>query len=605
MAAKLIFQLVGEASSAVSAFKSTTDASKTASGAATDTGKTLAGIAGAVATGYAVKKVVDFGKATVDAAGEAAHANKLVTQEFKNAGDATGQYSKHAIELADSLGRQIGVSPQVIKGAEGILATFHSVSGAAGVQAGIFDRTTKAAADLAAAGFGTMEGNAKQLGIALENPEKGLAKLTKSGVNFTEAQKEQIKHMQQSGDLLGAQKMILAEVERQVGGTAAATAGAGAKMSVSYEEMKVAIGTSLLPAVGALKNMFAGLFDLVGSNATWLVPLIAAGAAFAVVLFTVAKAVQMTQIAIQGFKLAIEGTKLAWMLLNSTFLASPIGIIIVAVIALVAILVILYLKVDWVRAGIDAAFSGIVSAALWLWGAIVSVFNAIVGFIQGWGGLVLALILGPWVLVFALVMAAINGGWSGVVAQLNAWLGVITGVFSRVVGIISGPFVSAWNAVYSGFLGPLFAAFSGVAGAIANAIAGVYDAIIGPFNKALGFINQNIIGPLKSAWNGVANVINSVSISTPEVSVLGHTIIPAFHWEPPWRVPTLAVGGLMTRSGLVYAHAGEVISPAPASATRGSRMDQLVKIETANFGERVDVDSFGKRLAWQLRTSGV
>jgi hypothetical protein len=603
MAAKLLFQLVGESTSAVNAFKQTTDASKTATGAAKTTGSTMAKIAGAVATGYAVKKVVDFGKSTVEAAGAAAHANKLVTATFKDAGDTTGEFAKHAIELADSLGRQIGVSPNVIKGAEGILATFHSVSSAAGVQSGVFDRATKAAADLAAAGYGDMSTNAKALGKALEDPTKGLTALTKSGVNFTQAQKDQIKNMQKSGDMLGAQKIILGEVESQVKGTAAATAGSGAKMSVAFEEMKVKIGTSLLPAVSKVKEMFGGLFDFVGANASWLVPLIAAFTGFAVAIFVIAKAVQMFTLALQGVKLAISGVKIAWALLNSSFLASPIGLIILAVIAFVAVLVILYLKVDWVRAAIDTAFAAVVAAAQWVWAGIVATFNAIVAFLGRWGNLILWVILGPWMVVFKLVLAAINGGWSGIIGQLNAWLGILGGVFGRVVGIVAAPFAAAWNWVYANFIRPLISGFSAIPGEIGSAIAGVYGAIIAPFQRAWGFIQSAILGPLRSAWNGVANVINSVSISTPAVSILGHEVVPAFHWSPPWHVPTLQAGGLLTRSGLVYAHAGEVISPAPAGA--GGRRGEVVKIEHAHFSERVDVDLFGKRLAWQIRTAGV
>jgi hypothetical protein len=598
-----MFQLVGDSTSAVNAFKKTTDASKTATGAATSTGSSLAKIAGAVATGYAVKKVVDFGKSTVDAAGAAAHANKLVTATFKDAGDSTGAFAKHAIELADSLGRQIGVSPNVIKGAEGILATFHSVSSAAGVQSGVFDRATKAAADLAAAGYGDMSTNAKALGKALEDPTKGLTALTKSGVNFTEAQKEQIKNMVKSGDLLGAQKILLGEVESQVQGTAAATAGSGAKMSVAFEEMKVKIGTSLLPAVGKIKTMFGGLFDFVGANAGWLVPLIVAVTGFALALVTIAKAVKIFTAAMEGIKLAISGVKLAWMLLNSTFLASPIGLIILAVIAFVAVLVILYLKVDWVRAAVDSAFRAIVAAAQWLWAGIVSTFNAIVAFLQRWGNLILLVMLGPFYLVFKLIIAAINGGWSGIIGQLNAWLGVLGGVFGRVVGIVAAPFAAAWNWIYSNFIRPLIGAFAAIPGEIGGAIAGVFNSIIAPFQRAYSWILSNVLGPLRGAWNGFANTINSVSISTPAVSIAGHDIIPAFHWSPPWHIPTLAAGGLLTRSGLIYAHAGEVVSPAPAGA--GGRRGEVVKIEHAHFSERVDVDLFGKRLAWQIRTAGV
>jgi phage-related protein len=624
VAAKLLFELIGEATSAVAAFKKTTDASKTAAGAAQSTGSTFAKVAGAIATGYAVKKVVDFGKSTVEAAGAAAKANKLVTATFKNAGDASGEAAKHAIELADSLGRQIGVSPDVIKGAEGILATFHSVSGAAGMQAGIFDRATKAAADLAAAGYGDMKSNAVQLGKALEDPTKGLTALTRSGVNFTAAQKEQIKNMQKSGNVLGAQKIILAEVENQVKGTAAATAGSGAKMSVAYEEMKVKLGTGLLPVVGQFKTMLAGLFDFVAANASWLVPLATAVLGFAVALVTVSKAVNMTKTAIEGAKLAINGMKLAWTLLNTSFLASPIGLIIVGVVALAAALVLLYLKVDWFRAAVDKAFSFVLAIIQAVWRWVIGNWPILLAVLTGPIGIAVAIIVRYWDVIkgaaFA-VLGWLRGNWPVILAILTGPVGVAVLVISRywsqitsaaagaassvgrffagVYNAIVGPFASAIGWI-RGVPGMIAGALGGVVGAVAGAVSGVFNALIAPFQRGYSWVQSNVLAPLRGAWNSFANTINSVSISTPAVSIAGHDVIPAFHWTPPWHIPTLAQGGLLTRSGLVYAHAGEVISPAPAAA-RGP----LVAIAQATFNEPVDVDTFGQRLRWQLATSGV
>jgi hypothetical protein len=603
MAAKLIFQLVGEATSAVAAFKKTGDAAKTTTSAAKTTGSSLGKIAGAVATGYAVSKIVDFGKTTVKAAEESAVAHNRLVSTFKGVGDASGAAAAAAEAYAGKLSKQTGVDDEAIMGAQALLATFHSVSGASAQQAGIFDRATAAAADLAAAGYGDLNSNAIQLGKALEDPVKGMAALSKSGVTFTAAQKQAILSMEKTGNHLGAQKVVLQNVESQVKGTAAATATSSAKMSVAWGNAQEAIGTALLPAISKISDVLTKLFIFVDANSSWLMPLIGGAIALAGTALAVSKAVSIFKGALEGVKLAVSGVKLAWMLLNSTFLASPLGLIIVGIVAVVAALVILYLKVAWFRNFVNAAFRGIIAGAQWLWSGLVGIFNALVAFFQRWGNLILFVLLGPWYLVFKLIKAAITGGWSGIVAQLNQWLGILGGIFGRVVGIIVAPFRGAWNAVYNAFIGPLVRGFAAIPGQIGGAISGVFGAIIAPFQRAYSWIQSNILGPLRSAWNGFANIINGVSLSTPAVKVAGHTLIPAFHWTPPWHIPTLAAGGLMTRTGLVYAHAGEVISPAPAAA-RG-RWDQLVRIDTANFGERVDVDTFGKRLAWQIRTAGV
>jgi hypothetical protein len=597
--AKLMVQIVGESSSAVAAFGKTTSAAKTTEGAVGKTGTSITNIAKAVATGYAVKKVVDFGKESVAAAGASMKANKLLAQEFKNVGDESGKAADHAIKLAESLGKQIGVSPTVIKGAEGILTTFHAVSGAVGMGAGIFDRATKAAADLAASGFGDMSTNAKQLGKALQDPSKGMTALTRSGVNFSQAQKDQIKAMQQSGDLLGAQKIILGEVENQVGGTAAATAGAGDKMRVAFEEVKVSIGTALMPAVKTMMKTFSGLFSFISANAAWLVPVTLAVAAFIAVLLTISKVVGV----IEDVKKAIETFKAAWLALNSSFIASPIGLIIIAIILLVAALVILYLKVDWFRAFVDAAMRDIVAFFLAGWNAIVGIFNWVVAFIKQYMDLILVVLLGPFAIVFLLIKAAITGGWSGIMAQFGKWWSDIQGILAPILGVITGPFLAAWGWIYSGLISPLSGAFSGVVRAISGALSGVTNAITAPFVAAWKFIDDHVLSPLKNAWNAVAKTINAIHVSfTIPSNVITNALQiggKGFDWSPPFNLPTLQSGGLITRTGLVLAHAGEAITPLPGGRAGGP----LVQIAHAHFSEKIDVETFGRRLAWTMQTA--
>jgi hypothetical protein len=63
----------------------------------------------------------------------------------------------------------------------------------------------------------------------------------------------------------------------------------------------------------------------------------------------------------------------------------------------------------------------------------------------------------------------------------------------------------------------------------------------------------------------------------------------------------LQSGGLITRTGFVLAHAGEAITPLPSRARGGP----LVQIAHAHFSEKIDVESFGRRLAWTIETAGV
>lgn len=94
------------------------------------------------------------------------------------------------------------------------------------------------------------------LGKALNDPVKGISALSRAGVTFTAQQKEQIKTLTESGNILGAQKVILGEVEAQVGGVAAAQATAGEKAKVFAGNLKEQLGTAVLPTLDKLSGFF-------------------------------------------------------------------------------------------------------------------------------------------------------------------------------------------------------------------------------------------------------------------------------------------------------------------------------------------------------------
>ena len=74
------------------------------------------------------------------------------------------------------------------------------------------------------------------------------------GVQFTEQQKDQIRALVESGDTLGAQKIILGELTTEFEGSAEAQATATGKMKVAFGNLQEEIGARLLPAVEAFSD---------------------------------------------------------------------------------------------------------------------------------------------------------------------------------------------------------------------------------------------------------------------------------------------------------------------------------------------------------------
>jgi hypothetical protein len=209
--------------------------------------------AGIAAAAFAVK----FGKDAL-AAGEAAStANARIEQINKSMGlfgESTTAVSKSLIKYAEQTARATGVDTNSIKATQAKLLTFKELAATADELGGNFQRTTKAAIDLGAAGFGTAELNAVALGKALNDPIKGISALTRNGITFTESEKERIKVLVESNKVGEAQNMILKAIETQVGGTAEATANATDRMKVGFTQVQERVGLALLPVLEKFTN---------------------------------------------------------------------------------------------------------------------------------------------------------------------------------------------------------------------------------------------------------------------------------------------------------------------------------------------------------------
>jgi hypothetical protein len=208
---------------------------------------------GAVKVGQAIGNFIG---SSLDEAIEAQKVGAATDAIIKSTGAAAKVSAAQVADLSEALSEKIGVDDEAIQSGANLVLTFKNIRNEAGKGNDIFDQTVKAAQNLSAAGFGSIESASKTLGKALNDPVKGMTALSRAGVTFSDAQKEQIKALVESNDLLGAQKIILAEVESQVGGVAEATATTGEKVRVSWDNVKEQIGTALLPMLERLGRWF-------------------------------------------------------------------------------------------------------------------------------------------------------------------------------------------------------------------------------------------------------------------------------------------------------------------------------------------------------------
>jgi len=296
-------------------------------------------------------------------------ANVLDSMGFKEATDRT-------IEYAESLEKTLAVDADVIKATQTKLATFGNLAKSVDQAGGAFDRATLAALDLASAGFGSAEGNAVALGKALENPIKGITALAKSGVTFTEQEKEKIKALTESGNLLEAQNIVLAAIEKQVGGTTEASASSFEKMKFAFAGVADTIGEMVLPILDQLAPLLAGISTWAQENPTLMkVAIIAIGG--------LATAIVGLNVAMKAWTVVTTAATVAQKAFNLAMSANPILLATAAIVAIGAAIVVAYKKfepfkevVDKIGKALKAAFTGTVDA-------IKTAVNAYMGIYKG------------------------------------------------------------------------------------------------------------------------------------------------------------------------------------------------------------------------------
>lgn len=203
------------------------------------------------------RAVLDFTKSLIVETREANKVSAITEATLKATGNAAGTTAEKINDLAIRISNKTAIDDEQIQSAANQLLTFKSIRNEVGPLNNIFDRATQAAVDLSAHGFGDLSATSIQMGKALENPVKGMTALARSGVTFSDEQKKVIKGLVESGDLLGAQKILLEAVEGQVGGTAEATATAGQRLRVVIANLKERIGKALVPTVDKIATMLA------------------------------------------------------------------------------------------------------------------------------------------------------------------------------------------------------------------------------------------------------------------------------------------------------------------------------------------------------------
>jgi len=186
--------------------------------------KGLVKLGAVVVAAFAVKAVANFFGDSLEAVKNWQVLNAQTEAVVKSTGASANITAAQVHSLAESLEGMTATQAESIQSGANMLLTFKNIRNGVGAGNDIFNQATLALVDMAQAMHEDVPTAAIRLGKALNDPIAGMGALSRVGVQFTDEQKDLIKTLVESGDVMGAQKVILQELNDQFGGSGAAFA---------------------------------------------------------------------------------------------------------------------------------------------------------------------------------------------------------------------------------------------------------------------------------------------------------------------------------------------------------------------------------------------
>jgi TP901 family phage tail tape measure protein len=300
------------------------------------------------------------------------------------------------------------------------------------------------------------------------------------------------------------------------------------RMEAAFKAAKMQLGQALMPVLTDLAKMFAEkIVPLIKQVVDWMKKhqgavhaLVIGLTAFVVVLKAVKVGMAIFNV-INGIVRLYRAWTASQYALNLAMLLNPIGLIIIAIVALVAAFVLLWMKCKGFRDFWKAIWKGIQTAAAEVWG----------------------LLKRNWKTLMTVILSVMTGGLFYVVTHWRQVWGWVSSFFVAIWHGIRSFFVSIWNGIKSVFSSALnwiraratsFINFwRDLPGKIGRFLVGMWDGLKNGFKAAINFCIRGI----NTFIHGLSSITGAIG------DVIG------VDWSIP-DIPELATGGTLSRGGL-------------------------------------------------------
>lgn len=495
----------------------------------------IAGTAAFAAIGLVVKQ-------SIDAAAESAQVTAQLEAVIRSTGAAAGLTAQDILDQASALQKMTTFSDEAVTGAANLLLTFTNIKGA------VLQEALPAVLDMSQALGQDLKSSSIQLGKALNDPIEGINALRRVGVSFTDDQQKVIASLVKTGQTAEAQRLILQEISKEFGGSAAAAAqtfaGKMQQLNIRIGDIKENIGKALIPVIEKVVNAIAPVVEKI---VNWIEANPKLTAAILVVVGALAGLVAL--VGTIGLLIApvVAGFGALGAVIGAIF--SPIGLIVAAVAALVAGIVLLVRNwdtvvaamqrvIDWVGNVFMGAWNAYWGAYKAIWDGIVNVVDYALAFLQGLFTIFMDTFFPGWQQRWEEMKTQFTELWNSIKLAINTGL---TAVKTFFISIWSE--IKAW---WDGFSAPFKEAWTTLWTSLANAFTGVWESIKGAFKSAMNWIIDGI--------NKMINAINRLIEGINKVATVGGRLGGGIPTIP--NIPQLAEGGIITRPTLAMVGEG-------------------------------------------------
>ncbi|MFT8889863.1 MAG: phage tail tape measure protein [Ethanoligenens sp.] len=430
-------------------------------------------------------------------------------------------------------------APQIISGVQQIITTLVSALLQAAPQ------LAQAAVQLMAGFFGALMQQNPPAGIFLG--VVGAIKGLQGAFSGLDAAAKAAKSLQDAGSI--ADKIAVpfknaGDNIKTIAGVATDAAGHIKDFAGGVADIAKSVGGGVVSGIqtlaGGIASVAQGAAGLVGSLAESAAGFVTMGAK------AVASAAQMA--IQQGASLAAAAAEkiqaAAQWLLNAAMDANPITLIIIGIVALVAIIILLWTHCQGFRDFIMATGQAILGFLQGAASAVAGFFSNAWGVIQNiWGG----------------VVGFFQGVWSGITSIFSGIAGWFHDRFNDAVDGIKNVF-SGISSFFSGVWNGITGIFSGIAGWFGDRFNDVKNAILSIFKPdMLSDVGGNL---LKGLWDGITNVTGWL---LDKIKGLGDTIVNGFK----------SVFGIHSPSRLMRDEIGKMLPPGIALGFEASMPDAV------------------------------